>query len=164
MSPSRPHRAPAPFSLGGRLLFGLLVGLVPLHAVAGQTNLPHGDAGGEAVLALAGDAIITRSLSVFDEPEFLQLRELIQGASAAFVNLEILFHNFEEDVIPASASGGTYMQADPAIAKELVWMGFDMVSMANNHTGDYGVGWLKAHRPSGGRGGPHACWNRREPG
>ena len=104
---------------------------------------PHADGTGEITLALAGDAIITRKLSVFDEPDFLRLRDLVQGASAAFVNLEILFHRFEPDVIPATQSGGTYMQAHPAIAKELVWMGFDMVSMANNHTGDYGLGGLR---------------------
>ena len=60
------------------------------------------------------------------------------------MNLEILFHNWEPDIIPAAASGGTYMQADPEIANELVWMGFDMVSMANNHTGDYGIGGLRS--------------------
>jgi poly-gamma-glutamate synthesis protein (capsule biosynthesis protein) len=60
------------------------------------------------------------------------------------VNLEILFHNWEPEIIPAAASGGTYMQADPSIAKELAWMGFDMVSMANNHTGDYGIGGLRS--------------------
>jgi poly-gamma-glutamate synthesis protein (capsule biosynthesis protein) len=37
------------------------------------------------------------------------------------------------------ASGGIYMRAEPALAKELNWAGFDMVSRANNHTGDYGV-------------------------
>jgi poly-gamma-glutamate synthesis protein (capsule biosynthesis protein) len=31
------------------------------------------------------------------------------------------------------------MRADPALAKELAWAGFDLVSRANNHTGDYGV-------------------------
>jgi poly-gamma-glutamate synthesis protein (capsule biosynthesis protein) len=31
------------------------------------------------------------------------------------------------------------MRGDPQLAKELAWAGFDMVSMANNHTGDYGV-------------------------
>ena len=36
-------------------------------------------------------------------------------------------------------SGGTYMRAEPALVKELVWAGFDMVSRANNHAGDYGV-------------------------
>ena len=125
-------------------ILGLLFLSVRPFDLSSQQPLPHGDAGGELTLALAGDAIITRRLSVFDEPGFLALRDLVQGATAAFVNLEILFHNFEADIIPASASGGTYMQADPSIAKELVWMGFDMVSMANNHTGDYGVGGLRS--------------------
>jgi poly-gamma-glutamate synthesis protein (capsule biosynthesis protein) len=127
------------------LLFvgGLLLALALPEAARSQEALPHGDAGAEITLALTGDAIITRKLSVFDEPEFLALRELVQGATAAFVNLEILFHNWETDVIPAASSGGTYMQADPSIAEELTWMGFDMVSMANNHTGDYGFGGLR---------------------
>ena len=115
--------------LGTALLLAGPIDLFP------QQGLPHGVAGGEMTLALAGDAIITRRLSVFDEPEFLALRDLVQGATAAFVNLEILFHNFESDIIPASASGGTYMQADPAIAKELVWMGFDLVPRANTPPG-----------------------------
>ncbi len=108
-----------------------------------QEAMPHGEGRGEMTLALAGDAIITRRLSVYDEPEFLHLRDIIQGSTAAFVNLEILFHDFEEDVIPAATSGGTYMRADPEMAKELTWMGFDLVSRANNHTMDYGVGGLR---------------------
>jgi poly-gamma-glutamate capsule biosynthesis protein CapA/YwtB (metallophosphatase superfamily) len=124
------------------VLFGAALACIPAgHGVA---QVPFADAGGNMTLALAGDAIITRKLSVYQEPEFLQLRELVQGATAAFVNLEILFHNWEPDIIPAAASGGTYMQADPEIADELVWMGFDMVSMANNHTGDYGIGGLRS--------------------
>ncbi len=31
------------------------------------------------------------------------------------------------------------MRADPALADDLVWAGFDMISRANNHTGDYGT-------------------------
>ena len=38
-----------------------------------------------------------------------------------------------------AVSGGTWMRADPIMAKELVWAGFDLVARANNHTGDYGV-------------------------
>jgi len=109
----------------------------------GQASGSFGDVGGEMTLTLAGDAIITRKLSVYDEPEFLRLRALVEGATAAYVNLEVLFHRFEEDVIPASVSGGTYMQADPTLAAELTWMGFDMVSRANNHTMDYGLGGLR---------------------
>jgi poly-gamma-glutamate synthesis protein (capsule biosynthesis protein) len=131
-------------SLPRAVVIGIVLILPGPVSLFSQEAHPHGDTGGEMTLALTGDAIITRRLSVFDEPEFLKLRELIQGADAAFVNLEILFHNFEEEIIPATESGGTYMQADPAIAKELTWMGFDMVSMANNHTGDYGIGGLRS--------------------
>jgi poly-gamma-glutamate capsule biosynthesis protein CapA/YwtB (metallophosphatase superfamily) len=87
--------------------------------------------------ALTGDSIITRKLSVYDEPSFLRVINLIRGADAAFTNLEMLFHDYEPYAM--SASGGTYMRAEPALVKDLVWAGFDMVSRANNHTGDYGV-------------------------
>jgi poly-gamma-glutamate capsule biosynthesis protein CapA/YwtB (metallophosphatase superfamily) len=88
-------------------------------------------------MALTGDSIITRKLSVYNEPSFLKMIELIRSADVAFTNLEMLFHDYEP--YPMHQSGGTYMRAEPALAKELAWAGFDMVSRANNHTGDYGV-------------------------
>ena len=88
-------------------------------------------------LALAGDSIITRPISVFTEPAFTRLIEMIRGADAAFTNLEMLFHDYEPYAM--NESGGTYMRAEPALVKELVWAGFDMVSRANNHAGDYGA-------------------------
>ena len=45
--------------------------------------------------ALGGDALITRKLSVYKEPKYLELIEMIRGADAAFVNLEMLFHDYE---------------------------------------------------------------------
>jgi len=56
----------------------------------------------------------------------------------------MLFHDYEPS--PAAQSGGTYMRADPKLAKELVWAGFDLVSMANNHTGDYGHDGMRLTR------------------
>lgn len=87
--------------------------------------------------ALTGDAIITRTLSVYEEPEFLEMIEMVREADASFVNLEMLFHDYE--MYPMHQSGGTWMRGDPELVNELVWAGFDMVSRANNHTGDYGV-------------------------
>jgi poly-gamma-glutamate synthesis protein (capsule biosynthesis protein) len=92
-------------------------------------------------VALMGDAIITRRLSVYDEPDFLEMIELIRDSDAAFANLEVLFHDYEP--YPAHQSGGTWMRADPSLAQELTWAGIDMVSRANNHTGDYGVEGLR---------------------
>ena len=87
-------------------------------------------------LALTGDSIINQRLQVFREPEFTRLFDLIRGADAAFTNLETLFHDYE--MPPAHESGGTWMRTDPPIVKELVWAGFDLVSRANNHAGDFG--------------------------
>ena len=91
----------------------------------------------EMSFALTGDSIITRQLSVYAEPAFTRLIDLVRGADAAFTNIEMLFHDFEP--YPMNESGGTYMRAEPALAKELAWAGFDLVSLANNHTGDYGA-------------------------
>lgn len=93
-------------------------------------------------LALTGDAIITRKLSVYKEPAFLDMIKIVRDADAAFVNLEMLFHNYES--YPMHKSGGTYMRADPRLIDEVTWAGFDMVSLANNHTGDYGVGGMRS--------------------
>ena len=97
----------------------------------------HQTADAEFTMALTGDSIITRKLSVYEEPEFLQMIELLRSADMAFTNLEMLFHDYEP--YPMAESGGTWMRADPALADDLVWAGIDMVSRANNHTGDYGT-------------------------
>jgi poly-gamma-glutamate capsule biosynthesis protein CapA/YwtB (metallophosphatase superfamily) len=91
----------------------------------------------DITFALTGDSIITRRLAVYDEPAFMRVITLIRNADVAFTNLEMLFHDYEPYAM--SSSGGTYMRAEPALVKDLVWAGFDMVSRANNHTGDYGV-------------------------
>lgn len=87
-------------------------------------------------IALTGDSIITRKLSVYEEPKFLSMIERIRNADAAFTNIEMLFHDYES--YPMASSGGTYMRAQPELVKELVWAGFDLGGLANNHSGDYG--------------------------
>lgn len=92
-------------------------------------------------MALTGDAIITRRLSPYTEPDFLEMVELMRAADVAFTNLEVLLHDYEP--FPMHSSGGTYMRSDPEMAGELAWAGVDLVSLANNHTGDYGVEGLR---------------------
>ncbi len=117
------------------------LGAVVLWALAGPTAITAQDPSGNLsddgmfTMALTGDAIITRRLSPYKEPRYLDMIEPVRSADASFVNLEVLFHDYEP--YPAASSGSTYMRADPSLARELAWAGFDMVSMANNHTGDY---------------------------
>lgn len=129
----------------GVLVLPLAILVSPPGDLSAQQQ-PHRDALGNLTFALAGDAIITRKLSVYDEPEFLEIRDLMRGATAAFVNAEMLFLNYDEpEVIPASQAGGTYMRAQPQLADELAWMGVDLVSTANNHSLDYGYGGLRSN-------------------
>ncbi len=117
-----------------RLVCAALAFAIALQVPIGGQHQNSADR--EVTIALTGDSIITRRLSVYNEPAFLKMIELIRGADAAFTNLEMLFHDYE--TYASHQSGGTYMRADPALAKELAWAGFDLVARANNHTGDYG--------------------------
>ncbi|MDH5760728.1 MAG: CapA family protein [Gemmatimonadota bacterium] len=127
------------------LWFAVMGVLTPAH-LTGQQTQPHRDGLGDITIALAGDAIITRQLRVFEEPEFLEIRDVIRGATTAFVNAEMLFFDYDEpEIIPSSQSGGTYMRAEPELADELAWMGFDMVSTANNHSLDFSYGGLRSN-------------------
>ena len=93
-------------------------------------------------VALTGDSIITRPLSVHQEPEFLNMIEIIRRADVALTNVEILFHDYESHRIPPEKG----LRAAPALAKELAWAGFDLGSLANNHSGDFGVTGMRLTR------------------
>jgi len=97
----------------------------------------HQDGTADFSMALTGDSIITRKLSVYEEPQYLELIDLIRSADIAFTNLEMLFHDYEP--YPMAESGGTWMRGAPELAGELKWAGFDLVARANNHAGDYGT-------------------------
>lgn len=117
-----------------RRVIGVTLGAILVQAPiggqqAGRTAEPF-------TLALTGDSIIMQRLSVFTDPPFTGLMDMVRNADAAFTNLETLFHDYEAP--PAHQSGGTWMRTDPPILKELVWAGFDLVSRANNHAGDFG--------------------------
>ncbi|MBI4639874.1 MAG: CapA family protein [Candidatus Tectomicrobia bacterium] len=97
--------------------------------------------GSHLTLAATGDALITRRFSMYKEDQFLGLIDLLRKVDVAFTNLEMLFHTYEEG-FPALESGGTYMAADPVIAEDLKWAGFNLFATANNHTYDYADGGM----------------------
>ncbi len=94
-------------------------------------------ASGNFRIAMVGDSIIDRRISVYDEPGYLQIFERIRAADTAFTNFEMLIHNFEYAGAPVS--GGTYMGAPPYVLDELKWAGFKLFAIANNHSFDFGT-------------------------
>ena len=114
---------------------------------------------GDFRIIVTGDSIITRSMSVFHEPDFLKLVGVLRGSDVTVTNAEILFHDYED--APTTLSGGTYMRAEPRLIEELRFLGVDMVACANNHAYDFGengvltnIGNLERH------GMPHAGTGR----
>ena len=127
---------------GVALIFtAVLMFAVPLTGHA-QTRSPI-DADTRWTLAAAGDVIMNRRVMQFDhpgDPGFHDLARIIQGADAAFMNLEQSVFRLQEFTgWPAAENGGNYEVGSPETLKDLVDMGFDLFNRANNHTTDYGV-------------------------
>jgi poly-gamma-glutamate synthesis protein (capsule biosynthesis protein) len=98
---------------------------------------------GNFTIALAGDTMLTRKLIPFKEERFLELREILRGADAAFANLEGTVHAWDEGT--PGITQGTFMTTEPQLLEDLKWLGINMVSCANNHAFDYGEGGVLAN-------------------
>ena len=62
---------------------------------------------GDFNLALAGDTMLTRKLTLFREERFLGLRQIMTGCDAAFANLEGTVHTWDEGT--PGITQGTFM-------------------------------------------------------
>lgn len=92
---------------------------------------------GDISIAVVGDAMLSRRLRAFREPDFLKLVELLRNADLSLANLEFLFHDYES---AWQWTRGTYTRSDPKNLAELKWMGIDAVLTANNHSYDFSEG------------------------
>lgn len=84
--------------------------------------------------------MIARKISIFPYAE--EIAKVIRKSDVRFTNCECLFHNGDCYPMPRGASPGTLWYAEPSLAKELVWMGFNLVSIANTHASDFGPSGL----------------------
>jgi poly-gamma-glutamate capsule biosynthesis protein CapA/YwtB (metallophosphatase superfamily) len=90
-------------------------------------------------MAAVGDVVLTRPFTDDLDPRFLSMLELVASADVAFANLEtVLGHSGypREKIIT--------LRAEPKIADDLRQMHFDVLSLANNHTVDFGEDALLA--------------------
>ena len=96
-------------------------------------------------VAVSGDAILNRRVSVLEDPDFVSLIEPLRSADVGFTHLETLLFDYDDPgVHPAAEAGGTWMRSPPFVAEELAWAGIDVVSHASNHALDYGYGALES--------------------
>ncbi len=133
-----------------RSVFFIALAAVLLATLCGLTSMAQTVNPGPdetITIALVGDAIITRRIKQFDDPRdprFQRMVKIIREADAAFLNLEIsLFRLSEFKGQPQAESGGNWELGPPEAAADLKFIGFDLMSRANNHTTDYGVGGMR---------------------
>ncbi len=88
------------------------------------------------VVTATGDALITRRLPPYPDDPFTRMVSLIQSADVAFTNMEMVLSRYAGT--PVVESGGMNLSADPAVARDLQRIGFNLTAFANNHTLNYG--------------------------
>jgi poly-gamma-glutamate synthesis protein (capsule biosynthesis protein) len=89
-------------------------------------------------IALTGDTLITRRISVFREDRFLQLREILSSTDAVFTNFDSNIHAYLDDPHQQRPSGGSYLTTEPALLDELKWLNINLIACGSTHADDYG--------------------------
>ncbi|WP_156034197.1 CapA family protein [Bosea sp. 117] len=91
-------------------------------------------------IVLAGECMISRPFSKYEEPEFLAVLDLLRGSDLTYAHLEMNFGG-ADDLDHASRGDWTasYMIAEPELARELRSAGIDLISLAHNHSFDFGA-------------------------
>ncbi len=104
----------------------------------------HGHASAtEFNLTPAGDAIVvTPPMARRNDPRFMAVAQAVRQGDAAFLNLELTFPG--DNSYPAAQSRATWIAADPSLSKQLQWVGFNLISAANNHAVDFGIAACRA--------------------
>jgi poly-gamma-glutamate synthesis protein (capsule biosynthesis protein) len=116
--------------------FLLLVVACGLHAQ--QQEVGKRKDLGEFNMTLVGDNIIYTPATVHQgNPKFMSAVNEIRTGDAAFANLETVMPG--PTAYPGGAPRSENLFADPAILKELQWIGFNLFGTSNNHSMDYGV-------------------------
>ena len=106
---------------------------------------------GNIRMFLVGDVMPSRSLSAYDELDYLRLVDMVRGADVSFANLETTVRERHEGT--PNFTQGTPMSTPPRLLDDLKWMGFDLLSCANNHATDYGTDGVLASMAHLGRAG-----------
>lgn len=95
-------------------------------------------------LASVGDLILNQPESNFADPRFQAALDLIRHADAGFGNFEgtaIDIRTFKG--YPAAENGGAWLIDSPKVPADILKMGIDIVSRANNHATDWGLAGME---------------------
>jgi poly-gamma-glutamate capsule biosynthesis protein CapA/YwtB (metallophosphatase superfamily) len=130
------------FARGAALMGGLLAGLSLRPGRAyGQMKPTAGNQRGDNIwnVVIAGEAMVCRPFSMQKEPEFLAVMKLLRESDVTYAHCEMNFGDFMELQWAAKYNGSSFMIAEPRVAEDLKWAGVDIMSLAQNHSMDWGA-------------------------
>jgi len=102
------------------------------------SQLLQGEKKGDIVITAVGDMIWNRELTHFTEPDYRNLYRILQESEIAYGNLEMSLNER-----PDLQKGLYNYRRGREFGWEIARLGINLVSLANNHTLDYGVEGLK---------------------
>ena len=102
-----------------------------------DSTLLRPKAPGESIIVCAGDLFLTQPLSSPSNPQTAAVYDVLRQADTALANLENgLSTRGSPDL--GGFKFGPAIRGNPALAADLTWAGVRAVSLANNHTGNFG--------------------------
>jgi poly-gamma-glutamate capsule biosynthesis protein CapA/YwtB (metallophosphatase superfamily) len=142
--PDRPDKMDRRGMLGrGAALVGGLLGGLSLRPrpASGQAKAkPPGQQGESAWnVVVVGEAMVSRPFSMHTDPDFLSIVKLMRESDVTYAHCEMNFGDFMDLKWAAKSSGSSFMIAEPRIAEDLKWAGVDVMSLAQNHSMDWGA-------------------------
>jgi poly-gamma-glutamate synthesis protein (capsule biosynthesis protein) len=89
--------------------------------------------------AAVGDIILLRPMLKTIEAQSPDMVKVLREADVTFGNFETMAFDLGSfKGAPAAESGGTWMLAAPGVPRDIAGLGFDILSLANNHSTDWG--------------------------
>lgn len=107
---------------------------------------------GPMSVAMVGDCLITRGF-LPQERNFPPLRALLRGTDVTFGNFEITLPDPGTPPAATGACGDLNNAAEGPIPEDLHWAGFKIMSLANNHSLDFGAAGMRETAAKIGRAG-----------
>ena len=79
------------------------------------------------------------SLAMHDDEDSMAVIDLLRSADLTYGHLEMNLADYSELAFPARGDWlGSFMMSDPQVARDLNWAGIDIMSLAHNHSMDFG--------------------------
>jgi poly-gamma-glutamate synthesis protein (capsule biosynthesis protein) len=125
---------------GAAVLGGLAAGQLLKPSVAEAATGKTASAANTFVVTAVGEMMVTRPFSMQTEPQFTDIFKMLRSSDLTYGHLEMNFASDDEiKWTPRGTAGvASYMIAKPQIAKDLKWAGIDTLSLAHNHSFDWG--------------------------